>query len=98
MEQIKRCVALSICVIIIKESWGDVELHVGGADQQVRCAEYLHHHHKGVKRFPVSKLLPAQLSKPDWLLGGGAGKSGDLTCGHYMEEMDKHVLKIGIGI
>jgi len=28
----------------------------------------------------------------------GARKSGDLTCGHYMEEMDKHVLKIGIGI
>jgi len=26
----------------------DVELHVGGADQQVRCAEYLRHHHKGV--------------------------------------------------
>ena len=25
-----------------------VELHVGGADQQVRCAEYLRHHHKGV--------------------------------------------------
>ena len=26
----------------------DVELHVGGADQQERRAEYLHHHHKGV--------------------------------------------------
>ena len=26
----------------------DVELHVGGADQQVRRAEYLRHHHKGV--------------------------------------------------
>ena len=25
-----------------------IELHVGGADQQVRCAEYLRHHHKGV--------------------------------------------------
>ena len=24
-----------------------VELHVGGADQQVRRAEYLRHHHKG---------------------------------------------------
>ena len=28
---------------------GDVELHVGGADQQVRCAEYLHHHHEGAR-------------------------------------------------
>ena len=27
----------------------DVELHVGGADQQERCAEYLRHHHKGVR-------------------------------------------------
>ena len=27
---------------------GDVELHIGGADQQVHCTEYLHHHHKGV--------------------------------------------------
>jgi len=26
----------------------DVELHVGGADQQEHCAEYLCHHHKGV--------------------------------------------------
>ena len=26
----------------------DVELHVGGADQQVHRAEYLRHHHKGV--------------------------------------------------
>ena len=43
----------------------NVELHVGGADQQVRRAEYLRHHHKGVKRLPVSELLPAQLSKPD---------------------------------
>jgi len=25
-----------------------VELHVGGADQQVRCAENLRHHHKRV--------------------------------------------------
>jgi len=62
VEQINRCIALSICVIIIKESWGDVELHIGRADQQVRCAEY----HKGVKRLPVWELLPAQLSKPDW--------------------------------
>jgi len=55
---------------------GDVELHVGGADQQVRCAEYLHHHHKGVKRLPVSELLPAQLSKPDcW--GEARGGSWD---------------------
>jgi len=69
VEHINRYVALSICVIIRKESWGDVELHVGGADQQVRCAEYLRHHHEGVKRLPVSELLPAQLSKPDWLLG-----------------------------
>ena len=34
-------------------TWGglherDVELHVGGAVQQVRHAEYLRHHHKGV--------------------------------------------------
>jgi len=43
----------------------DVELHVGGADQQERRAEYLRHHHKGVKRLPVSELLPAQLSKPN---------------------------------
>ena len=42
----------------------DVELHVGEADQQVRCAEYLRHHHEGFKRLPVSELLPAQLSKP----------------------------------
>ena len=28
---------------------GDVELHVGGADLQVRCAEYLHHHHGGAR-------------------------------------------------
>ena len=34
----------------------DVELHVGGADKQERRAEYLRHHHKGVKRLPVSEL------------------------------------------
>ena len=34
LEQINRYIVLSICVIIIKESWGDVVLHVGGADQQ----------------------------------------------------------------
>ena len=39
-----------------------VELHVGGADQQERCAEYLRHHHKGVKWLPVSELLLVQLS------------------------------------
>ena len=43
----------------------DVELHVGGADQQEHHAEYLRHHHKGVKRLPVSEQLPAQLSKPN---------------------------------
>ena len=34
----------------------DVELHVGGADKQECRAEYLRHHHKGVKRLPVSEL------------------------------------------
>jgi len=110
VEQINRCVALSICVIIIKESWGWCRASCwwSRSTGALRCVIIIKEswgwcRASCFKRLPVSELLPAQLSKPNWagMCYRGVRRETDergLTCGCYMEEMDKHVLRKGYGI
>ena len=80
-----------------------LEQYWAGCKHRLLIARYLHHHHEGARVAPwdgvviisgVSIWLPGL----GCVEGGWGNEEARVTCERFIEEIDKHVLRIVIGI